>query len=103
MDSASSLQVQRCAFSETRSQLGPSCSFTARPTRHGRIFSHRFSARRKSLPSDLIRGWGGGRQPGETLDHFGHKSQIRMGPCLRRNDEVEDGTSVEFSHPTPAS
>ena len=37
MDSASSLQVQGCTFSEPRSQLAQSCSFIARPTRPGAL------------------------------------------------------------------
>ncbi len=37
MDSASSLQVQGCAFSEPRSQLAQSCGFSARPTRPGAL------------------------------------------------------------------
>ncbi|MEO6076347.1 MAG: hypothetical protein ABIP56_06040, partial [Dokdonella sp.] len=43
MDSASSLQVQGCAFSEPRSQLAQSCGFIARPTRPGAISLGYFS------------------------------------------------------------
>ena len=43
MDSASSLQVQGCTFSEPRSQLAQSCSSTARPTRPGAISLGYFS------------------------------------------------------------
>ncbi len=71
MTSASSLQAHGCAFSEPRSQVATSWSFIARPTRHGRIFRPRFSARSKSLYSDLIRGWGGGRQTGEMINQCG--------------------------------
>ena len=37
----------------------------------GRIFGPRFCASRKSLPSDLIRGWLARRQADETIDQIG--------------------------------
>ena len=68
-----------CAFSRTRPVAAYPCGAAARATREGRIFGPRFSARRKSLSSDLIRGWGARRQASETLCKPGVSQQARSG------------------------
>ena len=79
MDSASSLPVQGCAFSEPRSQLAQSCGFIARPTRQGRIFWLLFCASRKVTRCAAAR-----RDAGQTLAEAGKQKDSAGGSPAKR-------------------